>query len=144
MNRAIILISFSILSFVACNPATEAGSQQSNSKGIMSSRVAKPTAFKLSGGHPDSSNATFALSGITVSFVNTTEALQTISIQQNEKRLINYIRAFDTTEKVLPTPYLTINGKDTVITFNIRQDAFRFRIKDNKATYTKTRDTTRV
>ncbi|MBC9930882.1 hypothetical protein [Chitinophaga qingshengii] len=140
MNKAIILLSFSILSLAACNQADQSGNRGIG--GIFSSQAAKPVAFKLQSGHPDSSQASFVLSGITVSFEQSPDALQTISIRKNEKRLINYIRAVDTAEKMLPTPYMTINGKDTLITFNILEDAFRFKIKDNKATYTKTRDTT--
>ncbi|NML36954.1 hypothetical protein HHL17_07065 [Chitinophaga sp. G-6-1-13] len=142
MNKAIILLSFSVvvLSLGACNQSEQPGNRSSG--GIFTSKTGKPVAFKLQSGHPDSSSASFVLSGITVSFDQTADASQTISIKKDEKRLINYIRSADTAEKTLPTPYMTINGKDTVITFNIRQDAFRFKIKDNRATYTKTKDTT--
>lgn len=142
MNKAIILLSFSVLvlSLAACNQSEQPGNR--GISGIFSSKAGKPVAFKLQSGHPDSSNASYALSGITVSFEQTADASQTISIKKDAKRLINYIRSTDTAERTLPTPYMTINGKDTVITFNIRQDAFRFKIKDNKATYTKTKDTT--
>nr|WP_295872729.1 hypothetical protein [uncultured Chitinophaga sp.] len=142
MNKAIILLSFSVLvlSLVACNQSEQPGNRGLG--GIFSSKAGKPVAFKLQSGHPNSSNASYALSGITVSFEQTADASQTISIRKGAKRLVNYIRATDTAETILPTPYMTINGKDTVITFNIRQDAFRFKIKDNKATYTKTKDTT--
>lgn len=142
MNKAIILLSFSVLvlSLAACNQSEQPGNRGIG--GIFSSKAGKPVAFKLQSGHPDSSSASFVLSGMTVSFDQTADALQTISIKKDEKRLINYIRSADTAEKTLPTPYMTINGKDTVITFNIRQDAFRFKIKDNRATYTKTKDTT--
>ncbi|WP_343745470.1 hypothetical protein [Chitinophaga sp.] len=142
MNKAIILLSFSVvvLSLGACNQSEQPG--KLGGGGFFSSKAGKPVAFKLQSGHPDSGRASFALSGITVSFDQTADASQTISIKKDEKRLINYIRTADTAEKALPTPYMTINGKDTVITFNIRQDAFRFKIKGNRATYTKTKDST--
>ncbi|MBC9913522.1 hypothetical protein [Chitinophaga varians] len=142
MNKAIILLSFSVLvlSLAACNQSEQPGSS-GKTGGLFTSKAGKPVAFKLQSGHPDSGRASFVLSGITVSFDQTADASQTISIKKDEKRLINYIRSVDTTEKTLPTPFMTINGKDTVITFSIRQDAFRFKIKDNRATYTKTKDT---
>lgn len=142
MYKSIILLSFSVLSFIACNQPGEQGAHTGN--GSRPGDGSKAVAFKLSKGHRDSSEATYALSGISVSFKNTPDSQQTISILKADKRLINYIRATDTTEKALPVPYLTVNGKDTLVSFSIRQKDFRFKIKDNKATYTKVIDSTRI
>ncbi|CAL1516478.1 hypothetical protein [Chitinophaga sp. MM2321] len=139
MSKAIILLSLSILLFGACKNNNQRA--KAPSAAGENARV-----FKLVSGDTDSSSAAFSLSGITVSFLNTPDSMQTILINGGGKRLVNYIREIDSTETFLPTPYLSIKGKDTMVSFSIshenKQTEFLFNIKNNKATHTKIVDTT--
>jgi hypothetical protein len=104
----------------------------------------KPIPFKLISGNTNSDSAAFEAEGITATIVNSQAGMQTIHITQHGKRLINYIRAVDSSNTALPAPELFITGTDTAVGFNLQQPSARkffFRIKNNKAIYTKIADT---
>lgn len=102
-----------------------------------------PVPFKLISGNMNSDSAVFEAAGITASIANPSAGMQTIHITQHGKRLINYMRAIDSNAAVIPVPELFITGTDTLVGFNIQQPSARkffFKIKNNKATYTKMTD----
>ncbi|NSL88637.1 hypothetical protein ECE50_017480 [Chitinophaga sp. Mgbs1] len=138
--KSIILLSICTCCFFACQQTAEKTDEAKPS----AASAAGAKAFKLTGGSKDSARATFTLSGISVAFSNNNDSLpvQTISIRQGDKRLVNYIRAIDSSEKILPTPYLSVQGKDTLISFSVKkaqqQQDFSFKIRDGKATHSKT------
>ncbi|HVI43611.1 MAG TPA: hypothetical protein VM802_02025 [Chitinophaga sp.] len=98
--------------------------------------------FKLISGGTGLDSAVFTKADITVSFNISPDSTQTIHITQRGKRMINYIRKMDSAEKAIPVPYLSVSGKDTLVGFHIpnqyNNKHFFFKIKNNKATYTKT------
>jgi len=134
--RILLLLPVLLLS---CQQSTqqEAGKTNTSSKPAEES-VSIP--FKLIGGSTESDSAVFEAKGITASVVNSSAGMQTIHITQHGKRLINYMRAVDSSVTALPVPELIITGTDTSVGFNIPAPSARkffFQIKNNKATYTK-------
>jgi hypothetical protein len=106
-------------------------------------RESAPIPFKLISGNTGSDSAVFEAKGITATIVNSSAGMQTIHITQNGKRLINYMRAVDSSITALPAPELIITGTDTSVGFNISSPSARkffFKIKNNRATYTKIAD----
>ncbi|PSL50011.1 hypothetical protein CLV51_1011354 [Chitinophaga niastensis] len=140
MHKSLLLLAFT---FLACNNPEKNGAP----KKINSPAAAHATtkAFKLVSGNTDSAVAVFEMAGISVSFSNAADSMQTIRISQHGKQLINYIRGMDTIAATIPVPQLITEGRDTVVGFNISHQHTSsnlfFKIKNNKATYTKTIDT---
>jgi hypothetical protein len=120
--------------------------QQESGKANSSSTPAKESRaipFKLISGNTGGDSAVFEAKGITAAIVNSSAGMQTIHITQHGKRLINYMRAVDSGAAAIPAPELIITGTDTSVGFNIPSPSARkffFKIKNNKATYTKIAD----
>jgi len=99
-----------------------------------------PVPFSLISGNINSDSAVFEAAGITASIANSGTGMQTIHITREGKRLINYMRAIDSAAATIPVPQLMITGTDTAVGFNTEPAANRkifFKIKNNRATYTK-------
>ncbi|MFY0252452.1 hypothetical protein ACDQ55_00710 [Chitinophaga sp. 30R24] len=96
---------------------------------------AVPVPFKLVSGQKDGDSAAFERGDIKTTF--TYEAgMQTIQLIRQGKRLINYIRAIDSSvSKTFPVPQLIVDNGDTVVGFSTGN--FFFRIKNNQAIYSK-------
>jgi hypothetical protein len=129
VHRSLLLIP--ILLF-GCQQLTTKETSQANG----SMAAATETPFKLVSGNVKRNSAIFEQSGVTASFANTA-GMQVIHITRQGKLLINYMRAIDSTATVIPVPYLIITGTDTSVGIKAATMHFFFRIKDNKATYTK-------
>lgn len=139
MYRTLLLIPILLLS---CQQSTPGEAAKTNSIAKPAEKT-KPIPFKLISGNTESDSAVFEAKGITATIVNSSAGMQTIHITQNGKRLINYMRAVDSSAKAIPLPELLITATDTAVGFNIPSPSARkffFKIKNNKATYTKITD----
>ncbi|HEY9258618.1 hypothetical protein [Chitinophaga sp.] len=139
MYRALLLLPILLLS---CQQPAQQEAGQTNTP-AKPAKESAPIPFKLISGNAGSDSAVFETEGITAAIVNSSAGMQTIHITQNGKRLINYMRALDSGVTVIPVPELIITGTDTSVGFNIPSPSARkffFKIKNNKATYTKIAD----
>ncbi|MBO9730380.1 MAG: hypothetical protein J7623_17200 [Chitinophaga sp.] len=136
-----ILLLLPVLLFSCQEPARQGTNNGTSS--AKPSKAAAPVPFKRIDGSNSRDSAVFEAKGITATIVHSSEGMQTIHITQNGKRLINYMRAIDSNVTTIPVPELLIVGTDTSVGFNISAPSARkffFKIKNNKATYTKTAD----
>lgn len=133
MQRTLLLLPVLMLS--CKQPATKTPS------GAAASAIqAAPVPFTLTNGNINSDSAVFEAAGITASIANSGAGMQTIHITREGRRLINYMRAIDTIDTLIPVPQLMITGTDTVVAINTAPAGTRkifFKIKNNKATYTR-------
>ncbi|WP_142683840.1 hypothetical protein [Chitinophaga polysaccharea] len=137
MQRTLLLLPVLILS--CKQPATKT----SSGAAVISDIQAEPVPFTLTSGNINSDSAIFEAAGITASIANSGTGMQTIHITREGRRLINYMRAIDTSDTVIPVPQLIITGTDTAVGINTTPATSRkifFKIKNNKATYTRIAD----
>ncbi|MEC5142145.1 hypothetical protein [Chitinophaga sp. 212800010-3] len=103
--------------------------------------------FRLISGNTAGDSAVFEAADIVTTIANTGSGMQTIHIMRQGKRLINYMRAVDTGNNVIPTPQLHIAGTDTAVVLNVqRKDSsgpIIFKIKNNKATHNRSEKATK-
>lgn len=141
MQKTLLLLSVFILS--CKQPATK--NPSGTASAAMADAQAAPVPFTLTSGDINSDTAVFEVAGITASIVNSGSGMQTIHITREGRRLINYMRAIDTGDTVIPIPQLIITGTDTAVGINTTPAATRkifFKIKNNKATYTRSLEET--
>ncbi|MDR6565439.1 hypothetical protein [Chitinophaga ginsengisegetis] len=135
MQRTLLLLPVLILS--CKQPATKTPQEAAS----VTETQAVPVPFTVISGNINSDSAVFEAAGITAAIANSGTGMQTIHITREGKRLINYMRAIDSTAKAIPVPQLIITGTDTVVGLSTAPAAARnifFKIKNNKATYIKT------
>ncbi|SEW27735.1 hypothetical protein [Chitinophaga arvensicola] len=131
MQRTLLLLA---VLFIGCTqPASRSAADKTTAATSIAN--AKPEPFRLISGKTDSDSAVFEAAGITASIANAANGIQTIHITREGKRLINYMRAIDSNATAIPVPQLIITGTDTAVGFNTNK--ILFKIKDNRATYTK-------
>ena len=128
MYRSLLLIP---VLFLGCQQQSVKEASRANGSG-----AATETPFTLVHGNVNSDSAVFEQAGITASFANS-GGMQVIHITRQGKRLINYMRAIDSTNTVIPVPSLIIKGMDTSVEVKAGARHFFFRIKNNKAIYMK-------
>ncbi|MET3875989.1 hypothetical protein ABIE50_001401 [Chitinophaga sp. OAE865] len=139
VQRTLLLLPVLILS--CKQPATKTSSGAASA--AISDVQAEPAPFTLTSGNINSDSAIFEAAGITASIANSGTGMQTIHITREGRRLINYMRAIDTSDTVIPVPQLIITGTDTAVGINTIPATSRkifFKIKNNKATYTRIAD----
>jgi hypothetical protein len=139
VQRTLLLLPVLILS--CKQPATKTPSEAIPA--TLTGAKTVPVPFSLISGNTNSDSAVFEAAGITASIANSGTGMQTIHITREGKRLINYMRAIDSTVTAIPVPQLIITGTDTVVGLNTDPVTTRkifFKIKNNRATYTKTDD----
>ena len=138
VQRTLLLLPVLILS--CKQPATKTSSGTAFANADVQ---AVPVPFTLTSGNINSDSAVFETAGITASIVNSGTGMQTIHITREGRRLVNYMRAIDTSDTVIPIPQLMITGTDTAVGINTAPAGTRkifFKIKNNKATYTRMTD----
>lgn len=131
MQRILLLLP--VLFFGCKQPASKSTAEKTAA--TVNMREVKPQPFDLISGKIESDSAVFEAAGITAAIGNGPNGIQTIHITREGKRLINYMRAIDSTATTIPVPQLIITGTDTAVGFNMGK--MRFNIKNNRATYTK-------
>lgn len=139
MQRTLLLLPVLLLSCKQPATKTPTGSAPATTADVQ----AVPVPFTLTSGNTNSDSAIFEAAGITAAIVNSGTGMQTIHITREGRRLINYMRAVDAGDTVIPIPQLMITGTDTVVGINTSPTVPRkifFKIKNNKATYTRMTD----
>ncbi|MBV8255846.1 MAG: hypothetical protein JO154_24840 [Chitinophaga sp.] len=127
MKRICFRLAIILLACWSCNSDPE---QEHETKVIERGRkTVHPQHFKLQSGGPSDSAAVYTAANIIIKVENGEDSMQTITISNPQKRLINYIRKIDT----LPSPYLYIYDNDTILGLYAAGKFTAYRIANSKA-----------